>query len=466
MHARWLVFLQRFTFSIRHKPGVEKKVADALSRRALLLTQMQTEIIGIEHIKALYTDDADFGSIWKQCHDRPAPDGYSLSNGFLFKQNQLCIPVSSWCQHLLREIHGGGLAAHLGRDNTLHQIQTRFFWPRIRRDTIRFVDSCITCQTYKGGAQNTGLYMPLPIPNSIWEDLSMDFILGLPRTRRGNDSIMVVVDRFSKMSHFLPCKKTSNAMHIATLFFNEIVRLHGVPRSITSDRDVKFISHFWREVWKRLGTELRFSLAYHPQSDGQTEVVNRTLGNLLRCLVQDKPNQWEEILSRAEFAYNAMVNRSTGKVPFDIVYTKSPNSAIDISILPQGPSKAVAHFTDDHTTMLKDIREQLVRANQRYKTAADARRREKIFQVGDLVMVRLRRERFPPGTYSKLARRKIGPVPIVAKINDNAYRVALPPDNNTSPTVNVSDISQYKPADEAMASISSSESSSDEDGED
>ncbi|KAI0505034.1 hypothetical protein KFK09_015991 [Dendrobium nobile] len=127
MHARWLVFLQQFTFFIRHKPGVENKVADALSRRALLLTQMQTELIGIEHIKALYADDADFGSIWKQCHDRPAPDGYSLSNGFLFKQNQLCIPVSSWRQHLLREIHGGGLTAHLGRDNTLHQIQTRFF---------------------------------------------------------------------------------------------------------------------------------------------------------------------------------------------------------------------------------------------------------------------------------------------------------------------------------------------------
>ncbi|PKU65627.1 hypothetical protein MA16_Dca021516 [Dendrobium catenatum] len=395
MHARWLVFLQRFSFTIRHKPGVENKVADALSRKAALLTQMQTELVGLEYVKELYEEDADFCSIWKQCQDSQLPAGYSLIQGFLFKQNLLCVPASSWRLHLIREVHGGGLAAHLGRDNTIHQVQARFFRPRICRDTIRFVESCTICQTYKGGAQNTGLYMPLPVPNSIWEDLSMDFVLGLPRTRRGNDSIMVVVDRFSKMSHFISCEKTSNAMNIANLFFNEVVRLHGLPRSITSDRDVKFVSHFWREVWKRLGTELRFSSAYHPQSDGQTEEVNRTLGNMLRCLVQEQPKQWEDVLSRAEFPYNAMTNRSTGKPPFEIVYTKTPNTAVDISILPKWTSPAASKFTEDYSSMLQEIRQQLIDSNYRYKTAADTRRREKLFQVGDLVMVRLRRERFP-----------------------------------------------------------------------
>ncbi|PKU70520.1 ATP-dependent DNA helicase RecG [Dendrobium catenatum] len=463
MHVRWLMFLQKFSFSIKHKPGSENRVADALSRKRNLLIQLQTEITVLECLKDLYSEDPDFGTIWQQCQNEQNNTEYGIRHGFLFNQNKLSIPVSSWRQQLVREAHGGSLSAHAGRENTLRALQERFFWPRLRRDVFRLVDSCHICQTYKGGAQNTGLYMPLPVPDSIWEDLSLDFVLGLPRTKRGNDSIMVVVDRFSKMAHFISCKKTANAMHIAHLFFNEIVRLHGLPRSLTSDRDVKFISHFWQELWKKLGTDIRLSSAYHPQTDVQTEVVNRTLGNMLRCLVQERPKQWEEALSIAEFAYNAMTNRSTGKPPFCIVYTKAPNIALNLTVLPKCKSAAASSFTDRYKEMLEEVRQQIIKANQRYKEAADTHRRQRLFNIGDLVMVRLRRE---PGTYSKLARRKIGPIPINAKINDNAYTVALPPDCNSSPTFNVADIRAYTPPDDAVIAISSSESSSSEVGED
>jgi hypothetical protein len=181
---------------------------------------------------------------------------------------------------LLHEAHGGSLMGHFGAKKIKDVLAGHLFWPKMRRDAERFVARCTTCQKVKSHLNLYGLYMPLPVPSAPWEDISMDFVLGLPRTRKGRDSVFMVVDRFSKMAHFIPCHKIDDATHVADLFFREIVRLHGVPNTIISDRDAKFLSQFWRTLWVQLGTKLLFSTTCHRQTDGQTEVVNQTLSTM------------------------------------------------------------------------------------------------------------------------------------------------------------------------------------------
>ena len=197
----------------------------------------------------------------------------------------------------------------------------------------RVVTACSICHKAKSQFHQ-GLYTPLPVPMQPWDDVSMDFVVALPRTQRGKDAIMVVVDRFSKMAHFIPCHKTDDATHIAELYLREVIRLHGVPKSIVSDRDSKFLSHFWRCLWKLLGTKLLFSTAHHPQTDGQTEVTNRTLTTLLRSMVSKSLKDWDLKLPHAEFAYNRSPTYATKHSPFECVYGINPLTPLDLIPIP------------------------------------------------------------------------------------------------------------------------------------
>jgi len=241
------------------------------------------------------------------------------------------------------------------------------------------------------------------------------------------------------MAHFIPCKKTTDVVNVAELFFREVYRLHGLPESIVSDRDTCFLSHFWRSLWKMVNTRLNFSSAYHPQSDGQTEVVNMSLGNLLRGLVGDQLKSWDKKLGQAEFAHNHAVNRSTKLSPFEIVYGFLPRCPLDLANLPSHTK--VNHKAEDFVTQLQDIhnltRQNLLESIAKFKRDADQKRRLVDFEVGDFVWAVLTKDRFPIGEYNKLSARKIGPVEIIEKINSNAYHLKLPSHIRTADVFNV-----------------------------
>ncbi|XP_071924785.1 uncharacterized protein [Coffea arabica] len=321
-HARWVAFIDSFVFVIKYKVGKTNVVADALSRRYTLITTLDTKLLGFEFIKDLYAADLDFGEIFTTL-PRVTREHYSMSQGFLYYKGKLCIPMCSMRLLLVREAHGGGLMGHFGVAKTLSILQEHFYWPRMKRDVERHTQRCVTCHQAKSKVHPYGLYTPLPIPHEPWVDLSMDFVLGLPRTRQGHDSIYVVVDRFSKMAHFIPCHKTDDAKHVADLFFRDIVRLHGVPRTIVSDRDVRV----------NIDGKKKAEIVRDLHTKARANIEKRTLqyiqsANKGRRQMVFEPGDWVWIHMRKERFPNQRRNKllPRGDGPFQVVERINDNA--------------------------------------------------------------------------------------------------------------------------------------------
>ena len=436
---RWANFLSQFHFQFAHVPGKLNPVADALSRRP----RVNAVSIAFNHDLAdmieQYSGDEDFGPIYNDLVLGKPQDSYSLNEGFLLYGNRLCV-TKALREKVLYESHSPPYAGHRGIQATTKAIETYFYWPHMRKDVHEYVSECIICQKVKfDRGKAPGLLQPLPIPDGPWQSISMDFIFGLPKSKQGNTGIWTIVDRFSKQAHFLPVKKTITAKHMAKLYMSNVFKHHGIPTSIVSDRDPRMTSLFWRGLFENLGTKLNFSSAYHPQTDGQSEILNSIVLDLLKNYIGEigQRDQWEQYLPLVEFAYNNTVHTSTGKAPFEIIEGRAK---LPLIIKPHEKIFAADEYVRDIAVAFDKVKDAIAKAQEKHKKAADKHRRPVAFKDDEWVLLRFTKARLSHTTgknrqgqptghqkyYMKLAKRYYGPFQILKQINDTAYRLKLP----------------------------------------
>jgi hypothetical protein len=470
--SRWLDTLAMYHFDIEYIDGKTNVVADGLSRRAdhqekedhqqqqlhqvaavephqlLAVTQLHAEIFDASK------HDAEYKRLLKKKASELKKLHLSVIGGLLYhSKDRLYVPNDpSLRTRLLHECHDTPTSGHLGKDKTIDQVKRRFYWPRMDDEIHKYVTSCDSCQRNKPSNQaKIGLLQPLPIPDRPWQQVSLDLITQLPRSKLGNDAIVVFVDKLTKMVHYVATTTTVTAPQLSQLFMREVCRLHGVPESILSDRDPRFTAHFWRALWSQLGTKLMMSTAYHPQTDGQTERANRTLEEMLRHYVNWRQTDWDQHLSALEMSYNNAKQASSGFSPYYLNYGREISLPLDLALGDAHVNVAPSNnpeAADRIAQLKKDIehaKESIRQAQQRQSRYADAHRRDVKFRIGDRVMLStanlrmIGKHRTP-----KLASKYIGPFTIKRVVNSNAYELNLPETMHRHPVINVSDLKLYQ----------------------
>jgi hypothetical protein len=317
----------------------------------------------------------------------PTSPGYSwLHDELRYKGHLYLSKQSKLKSTVLSELHTTPTTGHTGLTKTYDGVKHSFFWDGMKHDIRNFVVECDVCQCNKGQTvKSGGTLQPLPIPPAIWKDISMDFITGLPKSRN-KSVIMVVVDRLSKYAHFCALQHPFTASMVAQISMDQVFKLHGMSHSIVYDRDPTFTSNFWQELFKLQGTQLHLSTTYHPQNDGQTEIVIKCLETYLRCFASEKKNQWAQWLPLAEWWYNTSYHTTTRMTPFEAVYGQKPPSVL--SYLP-GASKVqvVDQTLTVREAILRTLKENLVMAQNRMKKQADQGHFERQFAEGDQVFL-------------------------------------------------------------------------------
>jgi hypothetical protein len=443
--VRWIEYMQQYNFVMKYREGKTNLVADSLSRRAdhqpselkaevdahtlHNIVEDPTQILPqeIAQLKASYLMD-DY-TRQRITH----PDQYSdctMRDGLLFdNRGRLIIPDDRVLKtRILYELHDSNLAGHMGISKTEELIARYFWWKGLRDDVTAYVNDCVVCQQSKDDQQPpSGLLQPIPIPAHRWECITMDFVGPLPKTRSGHDGVFVVVDKLTKMTHLMASSQRVNndAVGTARLFFDGVVRLHGIPLSIISDRDSRFLSRFWSALWTLTGTRLKPATAEHQQTDGQTEIMVKQLKRYLTSYSQDRPEEWDQHLTAAEIAINNSVQTSTGFTPFFLNYGRHPHLPLTTAMRDVGicNNPAAAETVEQLHQDIERAKTHLRRAQQTQKEFADRRRQDVHYQVGDRVFLKVPRSYRPSRS---ILNKYIGPLDVVEVPSAVTVKLALP----------------------------------------
>ena len=342
--------------------------------------------------------------------------------------------------------HDDPLAGHYGVAKTIELLLRNYYFPKIHSYVKKYVSTCDSCSRGKTPRHlKHGELAPLPAPSAPWKGISCDLIVDLPASK-GYDSILVFVDRLTKMSHLVPCMKTTSAPEFARLFLNHVVRLHGIPDSIVSDRGSIFTSQFWTALSKSLSLTKRLSTVFHPQTDGQTERTNQTVEQYLRIYCNYHQDNWSELLSLAEFSYNNAQHASIGCSPFYANYGYNPRFTVELRQFSKYPVPAAEETAKRLKTIHEDLTELIKVAQNQQAKYYDAKHKRVEYKVGDKVWLlssNIRTQR----PSKKLDWKRLGPYLIEEKIGTQAYRLQLPPSLKVHPVFHVSLLDRYNESD-------------------
>ncbi|KAK8948495.1 hypothetical protein KSP39_PZI006255 [Platanthera zijinensis] len=452
---RWLEYVADYDVEIQYHPGKANVVADALSRKTgkifnlsadrlveeLLLMDISVGCCGLQSSLSVaepswisltrlhQKDDPDLLHLFTRTEKGELPDFAIDDAGTLKYRDRFCVPAVGDIRGMIcSEAHGSSVAYHPGSTKMYRDLRQIAWWYGMKGDIARFVAECHTCKRVKADhGRPGGKLTPLEIPTWKWESISMDFITGLPKSPRGFDSVWVIVDRLTKCAHFVPYKIDYPMRRIAELYLNEVIRLHGVPVSIISDRDSRFTSRFWQSLQEGLGTDLRYSTAYHPQTNGQTERVNQIVEDMIRCYILDHGGAWDERLRLMEFSYNNSYQESLQMAPFEALYGRRCRTPLFWAEAGEKPLLG-PDALEEMEVAVKLIREKLRLAQERYEKNANRRRSALEFLVEDHVYLKVSPmvgvKKF--GKNRKLDPRYVGPFEILERIGVSAYRLDLP----------------------------------------
>ncbi|CAI5737343.1 unnamed protein product [Peronospora farinosa] len=310
---------------------------------------------------------------------------------------------------ILYEVHDTAIGGHLGREKTYGAVCQSYWWPELYKWVSTYVRTCETCQRVKPSPHSAAPLASLPIPTGCWESISMDFVFGLPKDSHGNTGIAVFVDRLSKMAHLAAVPDSIDGVGTVELFIDRVFRQHGLPVAIVSDRDLRFTSKFWKSVFQVLGTRLDMSTADHPQTDGQTERVNRVVEDILRSVCAETPKRWSAMLPVVEFALNNSVHASTGYTPFYVNGLTHPRVPLTLppsgsglgggevadrlaDVSPNTVKKQVNAFLATRLNVLRHVQDAMADSQDKQKEYADAKGRGCIndYEVGDQVLINVK----------------------------------------------------------------------------